>query len=123
MIICNVRGARQMLPDPDWKAEAQRGARARTNAGNNNDNDNQGGHMTSWMSKRSPTERKLRIDTRRRSQPSSRKNDNSVTQDVRVQEDKLEGKCVAGPVLTRVQANKIHPLNVKEAMSMSTSLP
>ena len=73
MIICNVRGARQMLPYPDWKAEAQRGARARTNAGNNNDNDNQGGHMTSWMSKRSPTERKLRIDTRRRSQPSSRR--------------------------------------------------
>ena len=26
VIIGNVRGARQMLPDPDWKAEGQRGS-------------------------------------------------------------------------------------------------
>ena len=51
MIIGNVRGARQMLIDPDWKAEDQREARARTNGGNNNDDDNQGDDMPSWMFK------------------------------------------------------------------------
>ena len=51
-----------MLPDPDWKAEDQRGARARTSAGKNDD-DNQDGNMPSWMFKRSQTERKLRIKT------------------------------------------------------------
>ena len=51
LIIGNVRGARQMLPDPDWKAEVKRGARARTSGGNNNDDDNQGGDMPSWMLK------------------------------------------------------------------------
>ena len=69
VIIGNVKGARQMLPDPDWKAEDQRGARARTSGGNKNDDDNQGGDMPSW----SPTEEKLRIETQRRSQPRSRK--------------------------------------------------
>ena len=39
VIIGNVRGARQMLPDPDWKAKDQRGARDRTNWCNNNDDD------------------------------------------------------------------------------------
>ena len=51
VIIGNVRGARQMLPDPNWKAEDQRGARARTRGGNNNDNDNLGGDMPRWMFK------------------------------------------------------------------------
>ena len=49
VIIGNVIGARQMLPDPDWKAEDQRGAQARTSGGNNNDDDNRGGDMPSWM--------------------------------------------------------------------------
>ena len=40
-----------MLPDPHWKAEDQREARARTSRGNNDDNDNQGGDMPSWMFK------------------------------------------------------------------------
>ena len=40
MITGNVRGARQMLPDPDWKAEDQGGAEAMTSVGNNNDDDN-----------------------------------------------------------------------------------
>ena len=39
-----------MLPDIDWKAEDQRGARARTSVANN-DNNNQGGDMPSWMFK------------------------------------------------------------------------
>ena len=47
VIIGNVRGARQMLPDPDWKAEVQKGAQARTSGANNNDNDNQGVDMPS----------------------------------------------------------------------------
>ena len=38
-----------MLPDPDCKAEVQRGARTRTSGGNNNDDDNQGGDMPSWI--------------------------------------------------------------------------
>ena len=41
----------QMLPDPDCKAEDQRGARARASAGNNKDDDNQGGDMPIWMFK------------------------------------------------------------------------
>ena len=51
VIIGNVRGARQMLPDPDWKAEDQREAGARTHWGNNDDDDNQGVDMPSWMFK------------------------------------------------------------------------
>ena len=41
------------------------------------------------------------------------------TQDVTVQKGTTEGKCVAGPVLTRSQVKKteIHPSKVKEAMS------
>ena len=50
IITCsNVKGGRQMLPDPDWKAEVQKGAQARTNGVNNNDDDNQGGDMPSWI--------------------------------------------------------------------------
>ena len=51
MIIGNMRGARQMLPEPDWKADNQRKALARTIFGNNDDNDNQGGDTPSWMFK------------------------------------------------------------------------
>ena len=50
-IIGNVRGARQMLPDPDLKTEDQRGAQATTSSGNSKDNDNQGSDMPSWMFK------------------------------------------------------------------------
>ena len=70
VIISNVRGASQMLPDPEWKAEDQRGARARTSAGNKNDDNNQGDDMPSWVFKE---ESKLRIETQIRSQPSSRR--------------------------------------------------
>ena len=72
VIIGNMRGARQMLPDPDWKAEDQREARARTSGGNNNDNDIQGGDMPSWMFKEESNIGKNK--TQRRSQPRSRKN-------------------------------------------------
>ena len=43
VIIGNVRGARRMLPDPDWKAEDQPGVRARTSGGNK-DKDNDDNH-------------------------------------------------------------------------------
>ena len=49
-----------------------------------------------------------------------KKNDNCAIEDIKVQEDTTEGKCVARLVLTRAQAkksDKIHPLKVKEAMS------
>ena len=49
-----------------------------------------------------------------------KKNGNCATQDVKVQESTTEGKCVAGPCLTRAQVKKtekIYPIKVKEAMS------
>ena len=51
VIIGNVRGASQMLPEPNWRADNQKEARVRTSGGNNNDDDNQGGDMPSWMFK------------------------------------------------------------------------
>ena len=55
-------------------------------------------------SKRSLTEIKLR-ETQRRSQPNSRRmiTINRATQDVKVQEGTMEGKCFAGPLLTSIQ--------------------
>ena len=115
-----MRGARQILPDPDWKAEDQREARARTSGGNNNDDDNQGGDMLSWMF-REESNRGMTKNRDSREEPAQiKKNDNHATEDIKVQEGTTEGKCVAGPVLTRAQAkkrDKIHPLKVKEAMS------
>ena len=61
-------------PDPDWKAEDQRGPRARISAGNNNDDDNQGDNMPSWMfNEESNREETKNKDSKRRSQPSSRR--------------------------------------------------
>ena len=69
-----MNGARQMLPNPDCKAEGQREARARTSAGNNNDDDDkQGGDMPIWMFKVESNREEIRIETRRRSQPSLRR--------------------------------------------------
>ena len=55
VIIGNVRGARWMLPDPDWKAEDQPGIRAMTSGGNKDkdNNDDQVGDITACMFKRS----------------------------------------------------------------------
>ena len=50
-IIGYVRGACQMLPDPDWKDEERLEARARTSGSNNNDDQDQGGDIPSWMFK------------------------------------------------------------------------
>ena len=49
-----------------------------------------------------------------------KKNDNRANEDIKVPEGTTEGKCVAGPALTRAQSknsDKINPLKVKEAMS------
>ena len=45
-----------------------------------------------------------------------KKNDNRATEDIKVPEGTTEGKCVAGPVLTRAQSknsDKINALKVK----------
>ena len=73
VIIDNVRGARQMLPDPDWKDGNQTEARARTSGGNNNDDDNQGGDMPSWMFREESNRGKTKYTTQRRIQPRSRR--------------------------------------------------
>ena len=97
VIIGNVRGARHMLPDPDWKAGDLRGARARSNAPSNNDGNKQGDDMPSWIIK----EESNRGETKNRDSKKLaqlNKNDNRATQ---VQEGTTEGKYVAGPVLKR----------------------
>ena len=72
VIIGNVRGACQMLPDPDWKADNQREARARTSRGNNNDDDNQGGDMPSWMFKEESNKGKTKYrDSKKKPQKES----------------------------------------------------
>ena len=71
-------------------------------------------------SKRNPTEKKTKNRYSKKKPAQLKKNDNNVTKDVKVQEGTTEGKCVAGPVLTRAEAkksDKIHPLKVKKAMS------
>ena len=122
VIIGNMRGAPQMqiLPNPDWKAEDQREARARTSGGNNDDNDNQGGDMPSWMFKEESNRGKTKNRDSKKKPAQIKKNDDHATEDIKVQEGTTEGKCVAGPVLTRAQAkksDKIHPFKVKEAIS------
>ena len=118
VIIGNLKGAHKMLPDPNWKADNQKEARARTSGGNNNDDDNQGGDMPSWMFKEEFNRGKTK---NRDSKPAQiKRDDNGATEDIKVQGGTTEGKCVAGPVLTRAQAkksDKIHPLKVKEVMS------
>ena len=65
VIIGNVRGARRMLPDPDWKAEDQPGVGARTSWGkkDKDNDDNQGGDIPAWMFRRSnqKTEKKTEV--------------------------------------------------------------
>ena len=125
VIIGNVRGARRMLPDPEWKAEDQPGVRARTSGGNKDkdNDDNQGGDIPAWMFRRSnqKTEKsapKERDSKKKPAQP--KENDDRARRNMKVKEGATEEKCVAGPVVTRAQAKKsekVHPLKVKEAMS------
>ena len=55
-----------------------------------------------------------------------KKNYNRATEDIKVKEDTIEGKCVAGQVLTRAQvkkSDKIHPLKLKKLCQVLTRLP
>ena len=61
-----------MLPRPDWKYEDQRGAREPVHS-TALKMANKVGICLVGCSMRSPTERKLRIETQRRSQPYSRR--------------------------------------------------
>ena len=125
VIIGNVRGARRMLPDPDWKAEDQPGVRARTSGGNNykDNEDNQGGDIPAWMFRRSnqKTEKSALKERDSKKKPVQPKEiDDRAKRNVKVKEGATDEKCVAGPVVTRAQAkksDKVHPLKVKEAMS------
>ena len=101
--IGNVRGAHQMLPDPDLKAEDQRGARARTSGGNNDD-DNQGGDMQSWMFQEESNRGETKKTDSKKKPAQIKKNKSHATQDVKVQEGTMERTCVAGPVLRRAWA-------------------
>ena len=119
------QGARQMLPDPDWKAEDQPGVRARTSGGNKakDNDDNQGGDIPAWMFRRSNQKSeksalKERDSKKKPAQP--KENDDHARRNVKVKEGTNEEECVAGPVVMRAQAkksDKVHPLKVKEAMS------
>ena len=100
-----------MLPDPDWKAEDQPGVRARTSGGNKDkdNDDDQGGDIPAWMFKRSnqKTEKsapKERDSKKKPAQP--KENDDRARRYVKVKEGATEGKCVAGPVVTRAQAKE-----------------
>ena len=88
VIIGNVRGACQMLPDPDpdWKAEDQREVRARTSGGNNNNDDNQCGDMPSWMFKEESKREVTKNRDSKKKPPQFKKNNNRAIQDVKVHE-------------------------------------
>ena len=126
MITGNVRGARRMLPDPDWKVEDQTGVRAMT-SGDNKDKDNdddQGGGIPAWMFKRSNQEKTVKSAPRKRNskkKPAQPKEiDDGAKRIEKVKEGSTEEENVAGPVVTRAQtkkSDKVHPLKVKEAMS------
>ena len=79
VIIGNLRGARQKLPDPDWKAEDQRGARARTSAGNNNDDNNQGDDMPGWKFKEESNIEETKNRDSKKKPAQLQKNENCAT--------------------------------------------
>ena len=115
-----------MLPDPDWKAEDQPGVRAMTSGGNKDkdNDDNQGGDIPAWMFKRSNQKTKKSAPKERDSKKKlaqHKENDDRVRRNVEVKEGATEEECVARPVVTQAQAkksDKVHPLKVKEAMSI-----
>ena len=106
-----------MLPDTYWKAEDQPGAQARTTGGNINDDDDQGDHNPSWMFKKESNREETKKIIPKKGDSKKPAHDNRARLDVKVQESTTEEKCVAGPILIRVQAkkksDKIHMLNVK----------
>ena len=74
----NKRGACQILPDPDWKAEDQRGATTMNN---------QSGDMSSWTFKEMANREETKNRESKKKPAQLKKNDNhDDTQDVKVQE-------------------------------------
>ena len=107
VIIGDVRGALQMLPDRGLKAEVQPEGRGRASGGSNNDDEEV--KCLVGCSERSIRILLRRRVTRKAAQP--KKNDNHARQDVTDYE---------GATVTRAQvknSDKSHPLKVKEAVS------
>ena len=73
-----------MLPDPDWKAEDHRRARARTSVGNNNEDDNQGSDMPSRMFNEESNREETKNRDSKKKPVQLKKNDNRASQDVKV---------------------------------------
>ena len=76
--------------------------------------------MLSWMFKEECNRWETKKGDSKKKQAQLKKNDNRDTQDVKVQGEATEEKCVAGPVLMRAkskESDKIHPLKVTKAMS------
>ena len=70
------------------------------------------------IEKSAPKNPKKRDSKKKPAQP--KENDDRARRNGKVKEGSTEAECVAGPVVTRAQAeksDKVHPLNVKEAMS------
>ena len=98
VIIGNVRGARRMLPDPDWKAEDQPGVRARTSGGNKDkdNDDNQGVDLPAWMFRRSnqKTEKSAPKERDSKMKPAQPKeNDDRARRNVKVREGATREVC------------------------------
>ena len=68
VIICNVRGASQMLPDPDWRLKTREELKLVPAGATTMKMTTKGEMCLVRCSKRSPTEDALRKKTRRRSQ-------------------------------------------------------
>ena len=70
----HAKGASQMLSDPEWEAEDQKRARARTSVGNNSDYD-KGGDIISWvLEEKSNREETKNIDSKKKPAHSKEKN-------------------------------------------------
>ena len=125
VIIGNVRGARRMLPDSDWKAEDQLGVRTRTSGGNKDkdSNDDQGGYLLNKSSQEN-TEKSAPKKKDPKNKPAQPKeNDDRARRSMKVKKGATEEDCVAGPAVTTAQAkksDKVHPVKVKEATCMSS---
>ena len=64
--------------------------------GNNNDDGNQGGDMPSWLFKEESNREETNNRDSKKRPAQLKKNYNHATQDVKVQEGTMEGKCVSG---------------------------
>ena len=100
VIIGDVRGARWMLPDSDWKAEDQPGVRAMTSGGNKDkdNDDDQGGDIPAWMFKKKSSQEKTEKSARKKrdykKKPAQHKeNDDCARRNMKVKEGVTEAEC------------------------------